>query len=1289
MLANPPLVPSRDALRLLRQLAFAGSTLAAIGIVTLNYNVHHRIRLAEQRLETKKQIRALSNGTREAYIARVIEAAENGQDFSIQAMREHKTKERHIRQPRTASSEGKASNKRTACNSQRLHIEPGFRERYTRPARDWPAVESSETEVLQTAASPARRNIEYGSGEQAAEKIKRATMAMTSTAPAHVYGRPKRAIPKARPNLHYPVASWLGTASDTEQSAETTPSSTDSSSTRSPVETNSQQSYPFTSPSTNTIEPAAYDGLLTSQIISTKKSLGSKFDGAPTIQVDEKQTEGGPRQNISSEGIDSENLHRSNHGNDVAARSHDNSFVCSEEASMLPKNHSTSNEMNAEANTHCATPVSDEMPNADSGRHRSHVLPAKVNPLHSCAGEVGSLVDSRLSAQSMWPLETVSAKLHSHRKPKKNGKCPIDQPTARAAAVAVSTTSAKNASPKWQPDYDIRLRQEPMEAPQPHFVSWPHLQFPATDKPSEGDENISMFIDENVAGEQQQQSKDNANAESEETLPEQHQSKQNWSPFPRAPRTRKWTIDHRNIDILFAQDQASSSVDQRKELSRSETDVHMTFEDAQAMPTMTAEGKANLVHHIRNIFASDGATEGQRAWNKAARLRIYHEDYVTLDFLYTQFVEKGIMTLSSLHDIFQSLMQWHFEKSRYSARAAEMLFPDPQPGPNGSVESNSDGPTKYLSLFKENRLRWTFAVTFLQGVWDTDAHPDSLLLNFRRIVVAAKLRGVKLDEQIFASVIQKLASIGSMSAAQVIFDEMTFYHQIEASFLSQAVLLRGYARKGEWHRVEREIESLHIRGLSRRRPHGYALMISAILQEYAARSSVGHFQNFLINAVSYWGLIPTSAVSTTAVWFYLSHQRYDLVKEWMETLQVLFPQIDTETATFRWVLANSWQSAGANCQEIEDAIKSVAYRNPRTRLKSRSLPMVHEALCRDLAVKLDAAKAKTELKGQPSTLSNTENKDFISAQTLDEYLTSAFSLTASKASQNKRTPQEVIDLYHQAAAVQRLNTFLTGATYSKAVDQFSFPDPQAKSVDNNSDINRNTPTITTNLFHLQATIPTILTLEFLPSTANITAAILNFYHTRSFRKLPTDHALLLSVCEKLWNLNRAFDAKKVIRDVYKDEIVRRLAGLGDESHAATSSFSIHTQGVVGFGIQFYEFWMRLASSTHSLSQWKIIVEEVIRLSSPTRILSQHTDEASKQQKKHVLSTINITSAFVSLTRGVAARVLRPRWERLRTGVPRGTMEEVEWLVQKLEDRREGQIGRSEGEREFLSPKYMT
>ncbi|ERF69268.1 hypothetical protein EPUS_03972 [Endocarpon pusillum Z07020] len=1308
MLAKPLLVPSNDALRVLRQLAFAGSTIATVAVVTLNYNIHHRIRLAEQCLETKKQIRALSNGNREAHMARVIEAAENGQDFTIQAMREQRSRVRRFKPSLLTSSGSQSSGahesgnspmpqggesshhkrERTAQKIRRATVTMtstapthvyGRPMRYRKPTRSWPDVESEKAKALDTQAPPAGKDRLYTKREDVAEKIKRATMAMTSTAPVHVYGRPPKAVSKTLPNLHDSVASWLSTAPEDDNSTDAAPGLTEPLLASTPSDTNLEQVEKTTllgPPNTDHgLEEAAerlgsLDGGIEPKIVDEPPA--GKSQTSPNVQDHQVQLESGN----SSTGV------------------LQSMFQTSWTMGTLEKESNISN----------AASTIDEKSSADSEKHSSLPFATNNSPHYLESNELVTCFESSPAAQALSHVETLSGGLQCFDEAKNNENSPVmDSAITEGGFVNSRPLSEKPSFPR-QPDHDIQPEQPPKinTTHPPDLMSWPHFQ--SLDGSNETMEEVPR-VDQQVVGlgmgdtlsEQDQiryewtpfphipqapetitslpelkrdvVSHEGAKAESKEAAVEPHEVSQMWTPFPRSHQGPERRTGLPNLE----QDDMSVYQDRWPESNLSEDLVDGLTEGVATIPNLTGTGKVRLALVIHEVFSWQGMMDGQKAWQAAVNSRLQHNDFATVDFLYAEFVEQGMMSISPRRPIVHSLLQWHFERSKYSERAAEILFPDRCSDSTDLAESDSCHPRMFLSISKENRRDSLFAIYFLRSLWEIKADSDWLLLNFRRVIVAAKLRGVKLVEGIFAVVIRYLASVGDMPTAQAVYDEMVFYHQLKATFHSRTLLIRGYARICDWYRVEREIESLHGQGLSRTRPHGYALMINAVLQEYAARASIEQFQDLLIKSISYWGLVPTSAISVTTIQAYLSHQRYDLIREWMETLQVLFPQIEAETSSFQWSLGYSWLRTGATCEVIEKTIKAVAYRNPHTRLRSFSLPMVHEALSRDLAAKLDTAKAKTEPCKQGSMFSSAEGNDFISTKPLDDYLTAAFSLTASTVSQNLQPSPEVIELHRQATAVQRLSTFLTSTPSSEEADQFSFPDPGSGTTTEFDTPKSPVPT-TTSLSHLQDSIPRILTAEFLPGTAVIITAVLRFYHARAMERLTTDHALLLWVCDKLLHADRAFSATDVIQEVYGDAIVRRLAGLDEWGSRGAVDVELPGQGAIGFGIQFYEFWMRLVWVTRSLLQFKRVTAEVLRLSRPGREFSYRMDDGTE---KSVLTGLRITSSFLFLTRSIASRGLKKdssMWRHEDEDVP---VREVIWLIKELEKRREQQIGRME------------
>ncbi|KAJ5786356.1 uncharacterized protein N7503_011568 [Penicillium pulvis] len=88
---STPAVPSRNALRVLRQLAYAGSVGTFCTVAAITYDVHRRIRVAEQIIENKRTIRTSApnyDATASARrLALMMDAAEAGEFLGLDSLK--------------------------------------------------------------------------------------------------------------------------------------------------------------------------------------------------------------------------------------------------------------------------------------------------------------------------------------------------------------------------------------------------------------------------------------------------------------------------------------------------------------------------------------------------------------------------------------------------------------------------------------------------------------------------------------------------------------------------------------------------------------------------------------------------------------------------------------------------------------------------------------------------------------------------------------------------------------------------------------------------------------------------------------------------------------------------------------------------------------------------------------------------------------------------------------------------------------------------------------------------
>ncbi|KAL4737877.1 hypothetical protein BDV11DRAFT_190762 [Aspergillus similis] len=103
---GPPAVPSRNALRVLRNLALAGSTVGSFcTVAAITYDVHRRVSVAERIIENKRALQTSApryDATSAARrISRMMEAAEAGEFMGLEAWKESEKKYKNTPYPTT------------------------------------------------------------------------------------------------------------------------------------------------------------------------------------------------------------------------------------------------------------------------------------------------------------------------------------------------------------------------------------------------------------------------------------------------------------------------------------------------------------------------------------------------------------------------------------------------------------------------------------------------------------------------------------------------------------------------------------------------------------------------------------------------------------------------------------------------------------------------------------------------------------------------------------------------------------------------------------------------------------------------------------------------------------------------------------------------------------------------------------------------------------------------------------------------------------------------------------
>ena len=462
------------------------------------------------------------------------------------------------------------------------------------------------------------------------------------------------------------------------------------------------------------------------------------------------------------------------------------------------------------------------------------------------------------------------------------------------------------------------------------------------------------------------------------------------------------------------------------------------------------------------------------------------------------------------------------------------------------------------------------AVGYIDWLCSTDLSSFKIVKEFRKAIEVVYERGVPPGEALFFPMLLRFLARGELKYLRKIFDEMEGAHGIIGSGHTRRLLLSGYARANDWEQITTEFEKMHRAGTSRKEPISYATMFNDVFREYASSEPVEKIHDFVVNAICYWGLVPISAVSATAVAAYIRHRRYDLIKEWIEAIGHLFPQVTTNGALFTLSLAKTWEEIGASCEEIEEACMSLLQGRDHI-TPERFQDIVQEALAGHLASKIHATKSD----GEASDAHDIESghSDDLSSQ-----LKSAFALILEEAGDNGIIMRDTVaDLLDQSNAALRLRKLL-GAQFNSTAPEVSlatqlerptsgraFSKPEAKA--------------------LSILIPPELRRELLPEISTITSLVSNHYSQLLERGERVDHAILKLACRQLSRCRRHFDIAVLIGHIYKGPAVQGNDG-------------------VMFDLEMMQLWMETAFSLKSLLLCRIVFRALVEKGAAIRLTHQ-------------------------------------------------------------------------------------
>lgn len=256
MASNTPLVPSKNALRALRRLAFSPSSIAVgalgsvCGVATFNYETRRRVHLAEQIVETKRVLRAVSSGTATARLSDMFEAAERGEDFTLQAQ--------HARQRRRKIGTRSLTTAASPVQVEENDIAP--RETVSKADQQFRHFQIQHVYARARGPSFPEQTVGAGIHSKAVERVLAASKEANKTSSHPVYGRPLR---HDRPRRSLPGGVERRSSSDVWHGEEETPNASRLPASSRTSSSQHQQGMDQTNPTIDAAQEASNSNLST------------------------------------------------------------------------------------------------------------------------------------------------------------------------------------------------------------------------------------------------------------------------------------------------------------------------------------------------------------------------------------------------------------------------------------------------------------------------------------------------------------------------------------------------------------------------------------------------------------------------------------------------------------------------------------------------------------------------------------------------------------------------------------------------------------------------------------------------------------------------------------------------------------------------------------------------------------------------------------------------------------------------------------------------------------------
>ena len=555
-----------------------------------------------------------------------------------------------------------------------------------------------------------------------------------------------------------------------------------------------------------------------------------------------------------------------------------------------------------------------------------------------------------------------------------------------------------------------------------------------------------------------------------------------------------------------------------------------------------------------------------------------------------------------------------------SEEVAELLFPlvDHETTIKNVFMSKNVG----YSVDTRTRLLYSNVHRYLLDLCREGCSVEEIVMHLRVVLRAARSLQLPLIDAPFREIIRHFCERSLITEAQIMFDEMLYYHNVQPTFLTRSLIVLGYARAGSWEIVFAQFEKLHKEGFSRSQMLGFSRLFSQVLREYLSRYPVVQMHDYLVHAMNYWGLVPTSEVYSVAMEAYLTQKRFDLARVLSYTARTSWPQIGFPTNHSVWHIGNTWERLRASCRDVEDACKAIFFQQHSSQFDRNLKVVAREALARDLNSRLSRIGSRGIVPDNRLTASSAAN-----LETILDRAGAVWAEARRKEAIGEDTDQETREVIVQMESAERLTDLFN--TDTRILDRVSAANVDIESGPRRSSLDPQ------GLDQPLDRFPKKLMQDQLPPLAELEHVLEQYYNRQAKVNGHVNHSVLLYLGWKLIRHGREPDLLQILSLISGSPFGRKPDG---------RPFDIHV----------LELWLMIVKQLRDASQCRLALEAAFD-AGPLLRLTQYF-------MLLVHATINNVSS---------QRLKSKKWE------DRNVYQELMWLAKTLHARLDARIAREQ------------